>query len=231
MTIEPQYNAQLEISRVFQYFKNLTGEMYDKNDKLHEYVDELQLKIEYLENNHLMLHDYLMDLAAQILKAGIPIFKPSIPSSASSAHTERPPRPDLDGNPAPLSLGTEMRQPRDLCSREMGDHHIPCTSRCKSCGSSLSILNRVHISSRQTNTLRVAFARLLSRIQEKVLELPGSLALSSALSPIESDLSSTLSLVCHGELYEDRICIQFRDENHPERVHSELVLHLNFHSS
>lgn len=157
--------------------------------------------------------------------------KLSNPSSVSLAHIEHPLPPDLVDSLIQLWQAYEKHRPREKCSHEKGDPRKPCISRYTFSDSFPNILFPDLLSSRQTSTLRESFERFLFQLRVRALALHGSSSLASELFQAGSSLMSTPELECRVEQYEDRILLRFLDGNHPERVHSEITLHLNSHSS
>src|ERR1700722_1078852 len=157
--------------------------------------------------------------------------KPSNPTAPSSAHTENPKRRHQDESRSQLSLDTEMHHSRGSYNHEMACPRTPETSHCRTSGNSPDTSNHAYTSPRQTSSDLKAYVQILYQIQDLIEELHENLDPTFAQSQVLSSLLSTPSLEYRVVLREDHIHIRFRDGNHPEHVHSELILHRNFHSN
>lgn len=182
-----------------------------------EYLDE------EIKDNYWLLEMRIKDLEEEL--------NSSNPTSDAFDHSQYQEHRGLAGSRSQLSPYNEKHQPRDLCNHETAYPHTLGTFHYIASDSSQDISSHAHIFSHQTSTWKGSFGPLLCRIQEKALELPGSLVPSAAQIQALSSHWSIPVLEYHVVLQADHIHIQFRDGNHPESVHSVLILHPNFHSS
>src|ERR1700690_60806 len=130
-----------------------------------------------------------------------------------------------------LGLACEKRPHREKCSHETAYPRTPETSRCTACDSSTDTSTRARSASHQTNIVIESCGPLLCQLLILASELREMIIPSVSPSPSESFLKLTPELECHVERREDHIHIRFLCDSHPKFWNSELVLHLNSHSS
>lgn len=223
------------ISELFTALERIEkGGMYKelqelKNGTPQERLAVLEGKISKLETENFHIRLELQHQKG--LRSWDEHFKPSIPNFVSLAHIEHPLPPDLVDSLIQLWQAYEKHRLHDSKNHEKVDPRKPCISRYTFSDSFPNILYPDLLSSRQTSTLRESFERFLFQLRVRVLALHGNSILVSELSQVSSFLMSTPELECRVEQYEDRIHLQFLDGNHPEHVHSEIILRLNSHSS
>lgn len=226
-----------ELSQIYQHFSNLDNDFERMEEKLKALdgdIGSIQVKLSHLESTMSFRFTMMSKRIGKIVEEINELEKKlssSNPTSPACYHNRCRVLPSQAESHSQLSPCNETHQPHEKYNHETAYPHTPGTSHCTFFDSSQDILTHARISSHQTNTLKVSFAQLLFQIQAIVLELPESLDLVVELSRVSSFLTLIPELECHVEQQEDRIRIQFRDGNHPESVHSELILHQNFHSS
>src|SRR5215207_1509777 len=159
------------------------------------------------------------------------MIKSSNPTCPSCARNHDRSLLDQDESRSRLWPSSEMHPPRETCNHETVCLRTHETSHCKTCDSFLNILTQVHNPSHQTSTEKESYVRLLSQILGSILAQRGSLTPTGVQFLDAFCRLSALSLEYRVEQREDHIRILFHDGTHPESVHSELIRHLNSHSS